>query len=255
MVRAHIPYVPVQSSRLYEEVAAQIRERIVHGDLQPGDRLPPEIELAQEFGVSRPVIREAIHYLQAHGLVMVRHGSGVYVCQPSIEGFVESFSTLLQLAEASVLSVHEVREILEVEIAGLAAERATAEDVEALRQVIIEMDQARNSPAKYMEIDLTFHRLLAQATHNEVLGLLAQLVGELLRQSRIRLMMSPSRIEKSSAGHREIFQAVQAGDREGSRKAMRSHLAIVRADITPAERVGVSPEALPAPHFSVTEGA
>lgn len=243
-MRTHTAYLPVQSSRLYEEVAAQIRERIINADLQPGDKLPSEIELAQEFGVSRPVVREAIHHLQAHGLVTVKHGSGVYVCQPSIERFVESFSTLLQLAEASVLSVHEVREILEVEIAGLAADRATAEDLDALDRVLVEMDQVRNSPVQYMEIDLTFHRLLAQATHNEVLCLLAQLVAELLRQSRIRSVMSPNRIEKSSAGHREIFRYVKAGDREGSQNAMRSHLTIIREDITPAERVGNVPEVL-----------
>jgi GntR family transcriptional repressor for pyruvate dehydrogenase complex len=231
-------YSPVQSSRLYEEVAAQIRQRIVNADLRPGDRLPSETELVQEFEVSRTVVREAIHYLQAQGLVTVRHGSGVYVSEPSIGAFVEAFSTLLQLAETSVLSVQEVREILEVEIAGLAAERAGIDDLDALASVLTKMDKLHDSPAEYMESDLAFHTLLAEATHNRVLCLLVQLVTDLLRQSRIRSIMSPNRIEKSSAGHKQIFKYVKAGDRQGSRNAMQLHLAEVRQDLAPAEMVG-----------------
>jgi GntR family transcriptional repressor for pyruvate dehydrogenase complex len=230
-------------------VAAQIRQRIVNAELRPGDKLPSESELAQEFAVSRTVVREAIHYLQAHGLVTVRHGSGAYVCEPSIGAFVEAFSTLLQLAETSVLSVHEVREVLEVEIAGLAAERATKNDLDALAAVLIKMDEVRNAPVEYMEGDLAFHRLLAEATHNSVLCLLVQLVTDLLRQSRIRSIMSPNRIEKSSAGHRQILMCVQARDKQGSRNAMRSHLAEVGEDLRPAEMVG---HRIPSPELPAT---
>jgi GntR family transcriptional repressor for pyruvate dehydrogenase complex len=223
-----IKHTPIQPLRLYEEVSARIRQRILSGDLQPGDKLPSESVLTEQFAVSRTVIREAIQYLQTQGLVRVKHGSGVYVRKPSINTFVKAFSNLFQMHDGAVFDLHHVRAILEIEIAALAAERASEEDIQALGDCIERMESPGVSLPEYVEMDLAFHRIMATATHNDVFLLILQPLVDLLRQSRMKATLAPSGFEKSLAGHKRIFECVKNGNVEGSRAAMRTHLRDVR---------------------------
>jgi GntR family transcriptional repressor for pyruvate dehydrogenase complex len=223
-----VRYRAAKRGRLHEEVVSQIQELIEQRQLRPGDKLPPERELTKGFDVSRTVVREAVRSLEERGLVDVRHGSGVYVAEPSIDAVTESLALHLRVSESSLMPLLEVREILEVEIAGLAAERATQEDQEQMERSLRHEAGLFDSRDEYVEADLEFHELLTRATHNEVLPILLKPLAELLRESRRVTIEPPGSTELSLAGHREIFEAVKNGDREQAREAMREHLRMVK---------------------------
>jgi GntR family transcriptional repressor for pyruvate dehydrogenase complex len=235
-----VRYRAAKRGRLHEEVVSQIQELIEEHQLRPGDKLPPERELTKGFDVSRTVVREAVRSLEERGLVDVRHGSGIYVSEPSIDNVTESLALHLRVSESSLWPLLEVREILEVGIAGLAAERATEEDVEQLKRTLHHETKVLHSPHDYVEADLEFHELLTRATHNEVLPILIHPLAEMLRESR-RLTIEPAgSAQLSLAGHRSIYDAVKDGDQECAREAMRQHLRMVRDTIRrPAARTAV----------------
>ncbi len=221
-------YHEVRRDRLYVDVLAQIQDLIVRQQLRPGDKLPPERELINEFGVSRTVIREAIRALEERGLVEVKHGSGVYIVEPSMDSVTESLTLHLRMTESSLMALLEVREILEVEIAGLAAERATDEEREEIEKALRREAEVLDSPGEYVEEDLRFHDLLTRGAHNEVLPILLNPLAELLRESRRVTSEPPGSTELSFEGHREIFEAVKNGDKEQAQEAMREHFRMVR---------------------------
>jgi GntR family transcriptional repressor for pyruvate dehydrogenase complex len=223
-----VRYRAAKRGRLHEEVVSQIQGLIEEHQLRPGDKLPPERELTKGFDVSRTVVREAVRSLEERGLVEVRHGSGVYVCQPSIDSVTESLALHLRVSESSLIPLLEVREILEVEIAGLAAQRATEDDRRQMEKSLRREAELLDSHDEYVEADLEFHELLTRATHNEVLPILINPLAELLRGSR-RVTIEPAgSAQLSSEGHRSIYDAVKDGDKEGAREAMRQHLRMVK---------------------------
>ena len=230
-------YRVAKRGRLHEEVESQIQELIEQHQLRPGDKFPPERELAMQFAVSRTVVRESMRGLEERGLVEVRHGSGVYVAEPSIDSVTDSLALHLRVSASSVMPLLEVREILEVEIAGLAAERATDEDQEEMEKALRREAEFLDSRDEYVEADLRFHELLTRATHNGVLPILLNPLAELLRESRRVTIEPPGSIELSLMGHRQIFEAVKSGDREQARQAMRQHLQMVRGVV---QRLGQS---------------
>jgi GntR family transcriptional repressor for pyruvate dehydrogenase complex len=241
-----VEYRAAKRGRLYEEVVSQIQERIEQHELRAGDKLPPTHELAKEFGVSRTVVRESIRGLEERGLVEVRHGSGVYIAEPSIDSVTESLALHLRVSESPLLSLLEVREILEVEIAGLAAERATEEDRRSLEATLREEAELLDSHDEYVEADLRFHELLTRATHNEVLPILINPLAALLRESRRVTIEPPESSQRSWEGHTKIFEAIKDSDREQAREAMRHHLRMVREVLsTPADTFAGKPDLIP----------
>lgn len=219
-----IAYEQVQGSRLYERVAAHLQQHVIDGQLPPGEKLPSEHSLAQEFGVSRTVIREAIQNLQTRGLVTVVHGSGTFVSEPATDTISEAISTLFQCKGASLYDLHEVREVIEVQIATLAAERATDGDKAELRDCLRTMEPMQGAPREYIELDLLFHGILARATGNEVFLLLLEPLIDLLRRSRLEGIQMPGGVERSLRGHKAIYEAVRDGSGEAAGSAMREHL-------------------------------
>jgi len=221
-------YRETKRARLHEQVAMQIQELIEQHQLRPGDKLPPERELTKGFDVSRTVVREAFRSLEERGLVEVRHGSGVYVAEPSIDSVTDSLALHLRITESSLLALLEVREILEVEIAGLAAERATEQDRKQMEMSLRREAEVLDSHDEYVESDLRFHELLTGATHNEVLPILLKPLAELLRESRRVTSEPPGSAELSFKGHKEIYEAVTRRDKEQAQLAMREHCRMVR---------------------------
>ena len=221
----------VTRERLFEQVVQQLEAVIIDGGLQPGDRLPSERQLADSLGVSRTVIREAAKSLEQKGLLRVLTGSGTYVTQVDPQTVSQSIGLLFRQTDLPIVHLSEVRRILEIEIAGLAAERATGTDLAAMEEALAGMDKAvadlevkENSLEKFVAADLAFHNAMAQACHNPLVPLLLEPISELLLEIR-RLASSAEGAPKDALGyHRRIIESVKAQHPARCRELMREHL-------------------------------
>jgi GntR family transcriptional regulator, transcriptional repressor for pyruvate dehydrogenase complex len=224
-------YKIVQTSRLYEQIVRQIQDSIHNGDLKEGDQLPAERELAQQFGVSRTAVREAVKTLHEKGLVEAYPGRGTFVTSGTSNTFKLTLDRMMRSGPPErAVHLTEVREILEPEIAALAAQRADEEMLSAMREAISVMDVARSDAEAFIEGDLDFHLALAEAAANPlILSLIDSIVG-LLREQRMRTYFVKGGPERGQYHHKRILEAVEHRDPQGAREAMRAHLRQVRED-------------------------
>jgi GntR family transcriptional regulator, transcriptional repressor for pyruvate dehydrogenase complex len=209
--------------RLSDKVADMMLETILSNRLNVGDRLPSERELGEQFGVSRTVVREAVRELVAKGVIEVRSGSGLRVAAVDASAVSESMSLFLRGGAIDFEKVHEVRTLLEVHIAGLAAERADPEDVAALRAVDNRMQAERADVEAAARDDLEFHRVIALATHNDLFLLLLDSIGSSLfeiRRENLGSGSAPMTLEQ----HARVLDRIAAKDPDGAREAMAAHL-------------------------------
>jgi len=219
---------PIRRHRLHEQVAEQIQRLIIEEALRPGDKLPSERDLAERLGVSRTVIREAIRVLNVRGLVKVKPGSGTYIQELSpndVAAPIELFLKLRQLSDR-YKDLHEIRRTLEIEMAGLAAERATEEDIAAMEAAIEEMAAHIEDVDQFTRYDLAFHSALASATHNQLFNVLLTPITDLLLEFRLAAYQYDplGAIEGGLTHHRQILNRIKERDVEGARQAMRDHL-------------------------------
>jgi len=211
--------------RLSDKVARQLQSSIVDGTLAPGDRLPPERDLGDQFGVSRTVIREAVRTLVAKGLLEARAGSGVRVATIDASAVRETMGMYLRVnGELDYGDLHEVRALLEIEIAGDAAERAVVSDLDALEASCAAFAAAKGDVEKVSELDVEFHRLIAQATHNPLFVVLLDSIGDVLLDVRRATMGISGRPQQGLKHHRAILARIRDRDADGARAAMREHL-------------------------------
>jgi GntR family transcriptional regulator, transcriptional repressor for pyruvate dehydrogenase complex len=209
--------------RLSDKVAEMMLETILSERLSVGDRLPSERELGEQFGVSRTVVREAVRELVAKGVIEVRSGSGLRVAAVNASAVSESMSLFLRGGTMDFEKVHEVRRVLEVHIAGLAAERAGPDDVAALRAVHERMQAESGDVEAAARDDLEFHRLITRATHNELYLVLLDSIGGSqidIRRENLGSGSAPATL----AQHAQVFDRIAAHDPEGAREAMAAHL-------------------------------
>ena len=209
-----------------EQVVAFVRDLINRGRLRPGDRLPAERELAAQLGVSRPSVRAGLHALAAMGVVRSRHGSGTYIPDgpPSLGS--EPLSFLAALHGFTREEMYEARRILEVEAAGLAAQRATAEHLATLAEEVAGLFANRDNPQLFLVHDINFHRAVADAAKNPIVGTLVGMVSALYYERRKAAVgrASDSDLRDAAEAHRRIYQAIRARNAEAARKAMNEHL-------------------------------
>ena len=224
---------PVDRPDMVAAVLEQLGEQIMNGGFGPDGVLPPEGTLAETFGVSRTVIREAMRTLRAQGLVEVSQGRAPRVKPAGPEAAIASLELLLRRSEGSLLHLLEARRPIESEIARLAAERATPEQIEQLEQENLRLRQA-SSLDERVEADVQFHRLLAESAGNPVFGLLLETIAGLLRESR-RQTIAQSGIEIAAAGHTAILEAVRRHDGNRAKDAMLEHLQLAERDLRAAE--------------------
>lgn len=223
-------YTPVRLARLYEQIVEQIEERIRNGELKPGDQLPSERELAEQFGVSRTAVREAIKALREKGLVEVHPGRGTFVTDNLHQVVRQTLGMLLRRERARRISdLMEVRELLEPSIAALAAERAAEEHLEALRRAVEIMDASFDDPERFVEADLDFHLALAEGTGNPLIPLLLDPIIDMLREHRVQVFLVGG-AARGQFYHRRILEAVVQRDPEAARAAMIAHLQQIRED-------------------------
>jgi GntR family transcriptional regulator, transcriptional repressor for pyruvate dehydrogenase complex len=224
-------YKVVQTSRLYEQIVQQIEESIHKGVLKEGDQLPPERELALQFGVSRTAVREAVKALREKGLVEAYPGRGTFITSATSNSIRFNLDRLVKAGQPEgAAHLTEVREILEPEIAAMAAKRADGETLTALREAVEIMDAAMHDPEAFIEADLDFHLALAEAASNPlVLSLIDSIVG-VLREQRMRTFQVQGGAERGQFHHKRILHAVERRDADGARDAMKAHLRQVRED-------------------------
>lgn len=229
-------YETVARQRLYETVAQRIRERILGGDLKPGDQLPAERELAEGFGVSRIVVREAIKTLVQSGLVEVQTGRGTFVIDGASRAVYRSVSAVvrMQSSRSALANLVQVRAVLEPGVAALAALHATDDDIDKMRVAVEVMDSALYDPPTYIRADLDFHLAVADATGNTLLAVILDPVVDLLFEQRERLFDVEGAPARGQEYHWRILEAVREHDPEAAELAMRAHIAQVRSDIETA---------------------
>lgn len=179
------PFTPIKKRRLSDQVSAEIQVRIAAGDLRSGDKLPPERELAENFGVSRGAVREALRNLERTGMVSLQAGSrgGAFIGRGDSSMIGDSFRNLYQLGSVSLEELTETRIWLESTVAQVACTRATKEDLDALTANVDEAERLHKAKRYDDKIDVhvEFHNLLAQATHNAVMVMLMAALMEVMR--------------------------------------------------------------------------
>jgi GntR family transcriptional repressor for pyruvate dehydrogenase complex len=209
-----------------EQVVAFVRDLIVRGRLRPGDRLPAERELAVQIGVSRPSVRAGLHALAAMGVVRSRHGSGTYIPSGPPALGSEPLSFLAALHGFTREEMYEARRILEVEAAGLAAERATSDHTATLAEEVAGLFANRDNPQLFLVHDINFHRAVGDAAGNRIVATLVGMVSAMYyeRRKATAERASDRDLRDAAEAHRRIYQAIRARDGASARRAMNEHL-------------------------------
>lgn len=215
---------PIKREPLATEIARRLVEYLLAGGVEPGDRMPSERALAEAFGVGRSAMREALKALTLIGLLEVRQGDGTYLRKPDAALLPQVIEWGLLLGERRTMDLVEARQKIETVIAGLAAERRTAEDVEELRRLLARMEAMDRDHAGFVDADVAFHLRLADAARNTALKEILSSVQALLRAWISRVIAANERTEVSYRDHVPIFEAVARGDAAAASAAMEAHM-------------------------------
>lgn len=209
-----------------EEVVERLRDMIHSGEISAGDRLPPERDLAKLLGVSRPTLRAGIRSLSTVGILQSRQGAGTFVSD--VEGSPTLDSSPLRMLSAlhgfRSDEMFEARLALEMSIAGLAAERATSEQMTLMAEEITGMYASLTDPEQYLVHDMKFHQTIAAASGNRILTALMNMVAAILYDSRSKTVKRAKDLKQSAEQHHNIYRAMRERNPEAARNAMRDHL-------------------------------
>jgi GntR family transcriptional repressor for pyruvate dehydrogenase complex len=228
---------PGTEGRVTEQVLAQVRALISRGELKPGDRLPPERDMALRLGVSRPSVRAALKSLVSMGLLRARRGSGTYVTDgpPALDS--EPLALLAALHGFTQDEIFEARRSLESLLAGLAAERATGDQLVDMADELASMYASLDDPKTYLLHDIRFHRAIGRASGNAVLATVAEMVSAVHYERRSETIARARDLRESAANHRRIFDAVRAGAPPAAREAMAEHILRAQQNFADEERI------------------
>jgi GntR family transcriptional repressor for pyruvate dehydrogenase complex len=219
-------YVPIQPAKVFEQIAEQIEKRVLDGELKSGDRLPTERDLAEQFHASRTAVREAMKILAQKGLIEMRPGRGTIVIDGVHEAMQNSIGLAMKLKLGEVGgsdNLVEVREILETEIAALAAARASEKEIAAMREAILVMDASLSDADTFISADNRFHEALAQATQNTLILILLKSIVNPLSEQRKHVFAVEGGPQREQTHHKYILESVVKRDPEAARAAMRAH--------------------------------
>ena len=217
----------VSAGRISEIIVERIRLLMRQGQLNPGDRLPPERDLCEQFGVSRVTVREALRRLESSGLVEIRVGArgGAFITAPSSNRVDEGLTDLLTLSVISATDVTEVRMALEVGIVPLVCERATEEDLSDLDRICQRSEEALRDGDYTMDMSLEFHIRVAEATHNPAVSMLVQSFrGSIFMSLQEAKNAAPEMGHLGTREHERFIEAVRRRDPEAASRIMAEHL-------------------------------
>jgi GntR family transcriptional repressor for pyruvate dehydrogenase complex len=228
-------FEPIERKKVYELVAERLVQEISDRRLTPGDELPRERQLAEAYRVGRSSVREALRMLESRGLIAAP-GGGRLVVADYTNPLNQSLALLLRMHDGDLRELFEVRRILEVESAGLAALRRTDEDLEAMRGALRSMHQGLRSPERYVGGDVHFHLAIATATHNRMAAYMMRAIRDVLHRALLSIYHIPGSPQRSLGQHDLILEAVTDRRAEPARERMRQHLLRVEDDIEAALR-------------------
>ena len=230
----------VRAPKTSELIASQLRRQIVRGTVRPGEKLPPETQLMEQFGVSRPTIREAFRILETEGLIAVRPGSrgGAQVVAPDLTAAARYVGLLLQLQGATIDDVYQARKVAEPACAAMLARRRTEQDIADLADVVAEIESAIEDrdghapePALWSRITRRFHELIMQRSGNKTLALQGAVLHDIVAahtelwvSRNLDQSESPERFRQAAEVYRKLVALIEAGDADGAQRLWRGYL-------------------------------
>ena len=206
-----------------DELVARFKELISKGVFVPGHRLPPERDLAEALAVSRPTLRQAMRALQIIGVIRARQGSGSYLAENASEIMRVPLEFALALKNVAKTDLFETRCTLEVKLAALAAERRTAEDLEAMRSALDHMSTVMGDAEAWCVAEPQFHACIVRAARNGVMATIIEMLSQMLIESRRESVQSLNDYKGSYRAHEKVYLAIQAKDAAGAAKMMVEH--------------------------------
>jgi GntR family transcriptional regulator, transcriptional repressor for pyruvate dehydrogenase complex len=233
----------VQQQKFYMQIARQIRNSIRDGKLTVGEKLPPERQLAEQFGTSRASIREALSALEVLGLIDCRGGQGNFIRADGTEGSIDGELLRTLLADHGPFEIFEARLELEPALAALTAVRATKKEKARLQELVDNLaaigeriPEDENALEDYMDEDRKFHLEVGRGAHNSVLFLVFSGVNFMMKEAswkalKTKGVTAEGNLEKYAIEHADIFRAIQNGEAEEARKAMTNHILELKTDI------------------------
>ena len=207
-----------------KQVVNHIRTLLEKGALRPGDRIPPERELARALKISRASLRTGIGYLVAMGVMKVRHGVGTFIQDGPAEFSKASLDLMSTLHGFQSWQMFEARRIIESSLAGLAAERAREEHHAAMAEQVAEMFSIADDQQEFLKHDVQFHRTIAQASGNPILAALIETMTSAMYEDRVKTVRRAHYLRTMAEMHRDIYRAIRSRDSEEARRQMEQHL-------------------------------
>lgn len=219
----------IKKSTTCDLIVEDLKKNIINGILRPGDKLPTERELAEEYGVSRLPVREALRVLREIGLLETKHGKGTYIKGISSHIFSKDIASYLMMHKRTVLEVFQLRKILEIDVARLAAINANSDDINKIKtnmeyaeQEILKLKQGK--PNDFLSADAEFHSSIVQASHNSVLKDVILGIQEVLTLHQILSLSATDPLDDVIKYHRRIEKAIESGNENEAQEAMRNHM-------------------------------
>lgn len=217
-------YSPIPRANLTEEIIKRILNVITDLGMKPGDKLPTERELVTRFAVGRSSIREAIKILNAIGVVRIVPGAGMFVGNGNLSLLARPLSLGFLMGGRGTAELIEARRLLEMELAGLAAERASGEEIASMQEALSEMRAHQEDVERYAEADIQFHLAVARGAHNEVLFDLLETLQHIIRNWIFKSIEEVEGRPSSIHEHVPIYDAITVHDPVRARAAMKEHL-------------------------------
>lgn len=220
----------IKKETAVDKVAKQLRSLIESGEYKPGDKLPSERALCEMMAVSRIAVREAIRDLVAKNLLEVRAGNGTYVKSVTASDFMDPLMIKL-INGYTVRDLIEFRDMIEVSCCRLAVQRATQDDLDSLWQILESMKEQLKEHNDYFAADLEFHSLIAKASGNNILVLVLNRVGDIIREVIRETSQGPGATKRAYQLHYDIYDNLVHRDENGIVLAMKKHLEWVKIDL------------------------
>ena len=214
---------PIEKVDMTLEVTERIKEMLQSGTLEPGSKLPPERELVNLLQISRPSLREALKALSFMGLIRARRGMGTYISDSAIDVLSRPLEFLPLLHNLPLTELFEARRLVEVKVAGLAAERATEHDIAAMRKALDVCARYLDKPKKFIVYEIQFHKALYSAAGNSVLCKAMDILYQILNEFRVQSVSALEDLRTMLEYHERIYEAIADRDPAKAVEAMERH--------------------------------